>query len=137
MDRRDFLQRCAALAGVLALPTEVLALPRELAPPGRYAIFHSGRRAGRTWALQARVLQLVAGDQVGQAVLWRGTDLLLRVAAGRHGFGAWVAQYDAILWSPDLRLVVSEGAVAAVPFQDRVLFASDTEQRWLSTVRLP
>jgi len=68
----------------------------------------------------------------------RGANVLLRVWAGRHSFGRWTAPLDcAILWASDLRLVVSEGAVAAVPFADRVLFASDTEQRWLSTVRLP
>lgn len=144
MTRRDFLRQCAALAGALALPPEVLALPRELAPPGYFAIqyYGGGRRSGKVWTrevLQAYTLQLVAGaDEVGQATLRRGSDLLLRVVAGRDSFGRWTAPPDGgILWSPDLRLVVSEGAVAAVPFADRVLFASATEQRWLSTVRLP
>lgn len=140
MTRRDFLKQCAALAGALALPPEVLALPRELAPP-RYTAL-GGYSYNKVWAremLQAYTLQLVAGaDEVGQATLRRGSDLLLRVVAGRDSFGWWTAPPNGgILWSPDLRLVVSEGAVAAVPFADRVLFASATEQRWLSTVRLP
>lgn len=141
MTRRDFLKQCAALAGALALPPGVLALPRELPPPERFSlsfgVSQGGRQFGGRQQLVAHTLQLVAGDQAGLATLRRGADVLLRVVAGRHSFGGWVAYLDnGIVWSPDLRLSVSEGAVAAVPFADRVLFASDTEQRWLSTVRL-
>lgn len=135
MTRRDFLRRCAALAGALALPPEVLALPRELAPP--YTVYQRARQSGKSRQLWACCLRASAGATPGVATLWRGAQALVRVYVGRHGYAHWNGRFEPILWAPNLRLVVSEGVVAAVPFADRVLFASDTEQRWLSTARLP
>lgn len=130
MDRREFLKRSAALLTMLSLPVSVVRHPaRHVLPaPHRYGL--------HGLPLSAWSLGLSAdAESRGEAWLRRGANplSLLHLTVGRYGHLHWQAQPGSeIIWTPDLRLQVSgDGVLAALPFQDRLLLASDAGQRWL------